>query len=187
MVARIGRVDGEERNVAQVRARLEPLMPGGIGVFQHIVRESIGDAMRMDCDEADRTRIVAVAKDFADAGAGEPIVLAGKGFGEDEIAVLRFSGIFRCNFKFDAEFLLDGDEPSALAFGPGAVQAEETLSPLADAADDARLVRIGFIFRLIDAGENAVADACGRFVGLAATASALRIRRDDDERRRVFA
>src|SRR5690606_24876541 len=98
-------------------------------------------------------------------------------------AVLGAVHIFRRDLEFVARLLLDGNETAAFSFLVPAVEAEDALRALADAADDARLVRIGFVFVLDlgEAGEHAVADAGGRLVIVALLARG--VGRDDDQGR----
>ena len=80
MVARIGGVDGQERQGAQILAVTERLAGDIFGLFEHIVFEAVRNALGMDGDNREGARCERVAEHFDNAG-----VLAGwpaAGFGE---------------------------------------------------------------------------------------------------------
>ena len=50
MVARVGRIDGDEREMAQILAALEVRLFGGFGFGERGRREGVGDAVGMHGD-----------------------------------------------------------------------------------------------------------------------------------------
>ena len=73
MVAGVGGIDGDERDVAQILAALEFGLLGGFGLGKHGSREDIGDAVGMDGDQADGLLRLRIAEPLDDAGGRHAI------------------------------------------------------------------------------------------------------------------
>jgi hypothetical protein len=73
-VARIGRVDGDERQVAQVLAPAKARGFAGVRLRDHGVGEGVGNAVFMDRDQADGLRRAGIAQPLDDPRAfGRPM------------------------------------------------------------------------------------------------------------------
>ena len=164
-VARVGRVDGDEGQVAQILAALETCGFHGVGLGDGVVGELVGDAVLVDRDERHRARLGRVAEPGDDAGRGQAEAVARAGlFGLDQLAVPGAVGGAGGDAPFAVGALVDGQDAPAL--GALAEDAEDLSRIGADLADQAPLVAVGVGAHLGEAGEDAVALA-QRGIGLA--------------------
>ncbi len=92
MVARVFRVDGDERDLCEVFAwRLGGLRL--VGFVDDSFREFVRYAMRVHRDDGGRARIIQPAENFDDAGAARTIATGRPGLDAHEIAIRRVLGV----------------------------------------------------------------------------------------------
>ena len=92
VVARVGRVDGDDRQVAQVLAVIlaERQLRGELGFGERLLAEHVRDAVLVDGDQAEGLGRERIAEDFEDLDAG---ARRAAGLGEDELARCRAAEI----------------------------------------------------------------------------------------------
>ena len=155
MVPRIGGVDGDQRQVAQVFATLEALWFGRIGLCDHIVGEFVRNAMLVDRDERDRARLGRVAQPLDDACAGRSHTCLRSGLlGLDQFTVFRAMCMVGTDAPFAIRALVDRDDPPT--FGRFAEDAQHLARVGADAANEPGLIVVIFTFHQRQPGQNAV-------------------------------
>ena len=93
MIARIGRVDGDDGQVAQVFAVLlaQRQLGGLLRIVQHLLREDVGNAELVNGDKAVAARSQRIAQYVRHFHAG--IAPATCGFGNDKLALFRLAPI----------------------------------------------------------------------------------------------
>jgi hypothetical protein len=97
-VARIGRVDGDKRQVAQVRAPGQARGFAGVRLGDHGVGEGVGDAVLMDRDQADGPGRAGIAQPLDDARLRQAHAPLRPGlFGLHQLAVPGAMGIARAH------------------------------------------------------------------------------------------
>src|SRR3546814_13807836 len=74
-VARIGAVDGDQRQVAQVLTAAERRRGGGLGLGDGLLRKLADEAVLVQRDEAERARVVALAEPLQHAHAAQAQVV----------------------------------------------------------------------------------------------------------------
>ena len=107
MVARVGRVDRDDRQVPEVLALAQLLPCDGLGLLQHAFREDVRDAELVDRDQREAARLERVAEPLGHARRHAR--RAADLFGEDEVADLRLAAVG--NGEVAALLLLDALEP----------------------------------------------------------------------------
>src|SRR3546814_10374113 len=70
-VARIGAVDGDQRQVAQILTAAERRRGGGLGLGDGLLRKLADEAVLVQRDEAERARVVALAEPLQHAHAAD--------------------------------------------------------------------------------------------------------------------
>ncbi len=139
MVARIARVDGDERQVAQVLAALQPERFGAVGLGHRVVGEIVRNPVLVDRDQRYRPWGRRVANTAQDARARQAQPGAGPGLlGLHQFAVLGPVGGAFGHLPFGVGALVDGKD--APAFGGLAEHAHDLARIGADPADEPRLV-----------------------------------------------
>ena len=166
MVLGVGRIDGDERQLAPILAAGKPRRLGGLRFRRRGGRKHVRDRMGVDGDEADRALGRERAQLFCHARAGEPIAApARRDLDRHQVAIARVCAGARRDRKLVAELLLvDRREPPAAA-RRRAENAEHALPGAVDELDDAPAVadRIVLLAALLDPQQRAIADA-GDFV-----------------------
>ena len=163
MVAGVGRVDGDQRQIAQILAPSAKLgLFGGFGLRQHGVGEGVGDAVGMDGDQARHLLGFGIAEPLGDARGLHAGAAAARELEADQLAALGVVGAatrYRPLFQLLA---VDGiDDPGATR--QRAKDAEHPIGGARELLDGARLIGIVGVGALRrDAREHAVADAGGR-------------------------
>ncbi len=151
VVARVRRVDGDERDLAQILAAGEACGLLAVGLLDHVVGEVVGDAVLVDRDERDGLGRRRIAEARHDPRAGQTHAgFRAALFGLDQFAVLRTRGGAGRHRPFAVGTLVDGHDAPAL--GPLAENAQHAARVGADLADKPRLV---VMFAPLDAGEPA--------------------------------
>ena len=164
VVLGIGRIDGDERQLAPILPAGEPGRDGGFRLLQHGRREDVRNAVGVDGDQADRALTLERAQLFLDARAGETKAAPAFGnFDRDQIAVLGVKAGIRRNGKLAAKLLLvDRRKPSATT-RQRPEDAKHALLRAVDDLDDAPGVPDGVAVVAcgLDAQQRPVADAAG--------------------------
>jgi hypothetical protein len=115
MVARIGRVDGDKRQVAQV---LAPGKAGGslrVGLGDHGVGEIVGNAVLVDRDQRHRRGAPGSPSRSTMRARGRPMPPFGPGLlGLDQFAILGAAGVGRAHLPFLVGALVDRHDAPAL-------------------------------------------------------------------------
>ena len=164
MVARVGRVDGDERQVPQVFAALEPRGCHRVGLGDHLVGEIVGNAVLVDGDQRDGARRGGVAEPGDDLGPGQAHAGArARLLGLDQLAVLGVTGGAGGHHPFLVGALVDRQHPAAL--GALAEDPEDPVRRLADAADETGLVAVIFAGDLGHPAQDPVARHQRRIAG----------------------
>ncbi|OIQ76459.1 hypothetical protein GALL_418570 [mine drainage metagenome] len=173
MVARVRRVDRDQRQAAQILAVAQARGVHRVRLGDHVVGEIVGDAVLVDGNKRDRARGRRVAQHLDHAGLWQTHA----GAIADllclyQLAILGVMG----GFGGDAPFLVLAlvDRHDAPAFGFLAENADDLVRVGTDLADQPRLVMMVLPGHRIDAGEDAVALGHRR-IGLA--------RHEEDARR----
>ncbi len=161
----VGRIDGDERQLAPVLAVGKRGGLGGVRFLQGLAAEHVRDAVRVDGDQADRAFALERAEPLDHAAGGQAKPRRAAGLDRDQVAVLCVVGGAGRNGELLAEHLLvDRLEPSA-AVRQRMENAEHARLGMIDDADDAAAVAdAGVFFRLLDMQQHAVAEA-GRLAG----------------------
>ena len=154
VIARVGRVDGDERDFAQVDAAFDGGRRRAFGFVDDVGGELIGDAVGVDGDQADRLGFRHAADAFDDARARLAHGAPGQGFAEDEFAVERAAGVAFGDHEVVARFLVDRFDAAVAA--EFAEDAERLVGGHAQALDDACFVAFA---DALQAREEAFADA----------------------------
>ncbi len=119
MILRVGRIDGDERQLAPVlaafqRRRLRVPRPRAPRRRRECLRNFVG----VDRDQADRLFARQRAQPLLHLAGGEAIAARAHEIDADEVAVLGAAGIRWRDVQFAAGLLLvDGNEPAAAAGG----------------------------------------------------------------------
>ncbi len=92
-IAGVGSVDGDQRDLTQVRAPLEPHGPSGLGFRDCRLREFDGNAVVGDRDQADRAWMRAVANALDDARLEQAEASPRHRLAEHDFAVLGALGV----------------------------------------------------------------------------------------------
>src|SRR5262249_40199891 len=162
VVLGVRRIDGDEGDVAPVFTASEARRPHRSGLFNHLGRKDMRDAVGVDRDHAHRPLALERAEPLLDPRRGKPIASAARShFGGDKIAVLRVGARAGRDRKLVAGLLLvDGRKPPAAA-GLCAEDAEHARLGTVDDLDDAPRMTDGVVgvAGLFDAQECSVADA----------------------------
>ena len=162
VVLGVGRVDGDERDVAPVLATGKRRRRRGLGLLQRRGREDVRDAVGMDRDQADCALALERAEPLHHARARQSEAAARtRRLDRNQVAVLRIRAGARRNRKLAAElFFVDRREPSAAA-GQRAKDAQHARLGAIDDLDDTAAVadRVILGAGLLDAQQRAVTDA----------------------------
>ena len=180
MVARVRRVDGDERQVPQILPALEVGLLGGRGFGERGLGKDIGDAMGMHGDQAGQLLGGGVAEPLGDA-RGLHAHAGGAGQLEtDQLAVLRFVGLPARHRPFLQLLAIDRIDDAGAA-RERAENAEQLASRAGEPLDGPRLIGIaGIGAERGDARKHAIADAGDR------TRFALALGHQDAGRRPVL-
>ena len=174
MVLRVGRIDGDERNVAPI------LAAGQIGrlcclrLGQRLAAEHVRDAVRMDRDLAHGAFGLDRTEPLLDAAGREAEAACLRDVDGDQIAVLGVAGRARRDRELAPDlFLLDRRQPAAAA-RKAAEDAERALLSAVDDLDHAPAVAdiVVRLTGLLDPDQRTVVDAGG----LAGLRAARRLR-----------
>ena len=157
VVLGVGRIDGDERQVAPVLAAFQRRRPRGFRFGDERAAEGVRNAVGVDRDQADRPFALERAEPLHDRAGRQAEPAVARHLDRDEIAVLGAAGAVARDGQFAAElFLVDRHQPSA-AVGQAAKNAEHAMLGAVDELDDASA---GFFFvGFLDAQQRAVADA----------------------------
>ncbi len=149
VVARVDRVDRDDRQVGQVLALAEWLVRDPLGFFDRLGAEGVGQAVLVDGDEAEAARRKGVAEDRVDPG-GDPWRAPGR-LGEDEVADLRVLEV--ADHELAPLALVDRRQEVARALLTNDAEDEVGgfLEPLHRVGDQA-------VARFLGAGENAIVE-----------------------------
>ena len=91
VVARVFRIDGDQRDACQVLAR-RLRRPGLVGFLDHRFREFIRHAVGVHGDNGGRARIIQPADDFNDVRPARAIAAGGARLDAHDVAILRVAG-----------------------------------------------------------------------------------------------
>ena len=161
VIAGIGRIDGDERQIAEVFPALHRCGFGGIGLGHDRIGEGIGNAVFMDRDKRHGARRTGVAQTVGDARPRQAHArLGSREFPFDQLAVFRAMGVTRTHDPFLVGAFGNGLDAPAL--GPGAENAEDLARVGSDLADQLGGVMVVFTGNLKKLGQDAVAFAHGR-------------------------
>ena len=115
VVARVCRIDGDEGQVAQIVAFAEGGGPGLVGLGDHVVRECIGDAVLVDCNQRNRPWGAWIAQPLDHLGARQAQSPAWSTLlCLDKFAIFRAARMFGKHLPFLAVALVDGKNAPAL-------------------------------------------------------------------------
>ena len=157
-IARVGAVDGDERNGAQVLAAGERHRPRLRGEIERGLRKLGRDAVRVDRDQAEGARIGAVADALDDLRFGQAEAVLRQNLGEHDLAVARAQIVAARDAEFVAHLAVGRLDAAALAIA--AIDAEDAVALfLGDGANDARFPAVG---ALAIAHDRALAHGKGR-------------------------
>ena len=159
-VARIGRVDGEQWQIAQVFARAHGGCNAAVSLGHHGVGEGVGDAVLVNGNQRYSTRARRVAQACGDAGMGQAHLALADQFSLDQLAVAGIGGGIAGHAPFFIRALVDRHNPPA--FGPKAENAQHLGRIAAQGANQAGFIAVIFAVNLGQARQNAVASAQGR-------------------------
>ena len=158
----VGRIDGDERQVAPVLAAFQLGGPCLLGFAQRGRRKGLRNFVGVDRDQADRLLGRERTEPLLHLAGGEAIAAGADEIDADEVAILGAAAVGLGDVQFAAGLLLvDRDEPAA-AVGQGAEDAEQPRAGLIDDLDDAAAIQRAFaVIGLLDPQQRAVADAGG--------------------------
>ena len=140
MVARVGRINGDQVQIAQVRAPLLPHLSCRFGLGQNRVGEAIGDPVLVDRNQRHGARRAGVAQTLRDPRARQAQARRGGLLGLDKFAVAGALRIGGGHQPFHVGALVDGQNAPAL--GPGAIDAQNRARPALQNPDRMRQIPV---------------------------------------------
>ena len=158
-VTRIGRVDGEQGQIAQVFARAHGGGEAAVSLGHHGVGEGVGDAVLVDGNQRYSAWARRVAQARGDAGLGQTHLALAHQFSLDQLAIAGVGRGIAGHAPFFICALVDGHDPPA--FGPKAKDPQHFGRIAPQGADQPRFIAMIFGLNLGQAGQNAVASAQG--------------------------
>ena len=160
VVLGVGRIDGDERHLAPVLARVLRRMsrrPRGLRFGDDCAGENVRDAVGVDGDQADGALALDRAEPL-DNGAGRQTEPAGtRHLDRDQIAVRCAAGVTAGDGEFAAELLFVDRHQAAAAAREAAEDSKHAVLGAIDQFDDAGARFL--VTRPLDAQERTVADA----------------------------
>ena len=155
VIAGIRRVDGDEGQVRQVFAPLEPRRRHTVGFGNGVIREIVAKPVLVDRDQRDGPGLRRVAQPGDDAGARQAeAVLRPRLFGFDQFAVLRTMRGAGGHAPLAADTFVDGQD--APPFGRLPKDAQDLAGVRADAADKPAFVGVCLAPNGLEAREDAI-------------------------------
>ena len=158
VIAGVGRVDGDERQVAQVLAPLQRRVLGGFRLGLGLGGEAHRDAVGVDGDERRRPRLILAADALQQLAALGAVALAARlqlDLGQDQIAVLQVARLVRVEDQAVLGLAINRLDPDlAMAL---ADHAQDAVGALAQLLDQPRLGLAAL--QPLEADQAAVADA----------------------------
>ncbi len=161
-VARIGGVDGQQRQGAQILARTQWCGLGGIRLGNGGVGEMVGDAVLVDGNQADGAGAGRIAQPRGDARLRQAKAAGAGLFAFDQFAIACAARVVTPDAPFLVLALVDRNDPPA--FGFSAENAQHAQGIGADLADQAGLIGVVFGHHLCQARKDAVAFGKGRVI-----------------------
>ena len=159
MVARVGGIDGDERQVPQILAALELGLLGRLGLGKHGFGKAVGDAVGMDGDQARHLLRLRIAEPLGDAGGLHAEARGARKLEAHQLAVLGVARGAARHRPFLQLLAVDRIDHAGAA-RKRAKDAEQAPCGACQALDGARLIGIvGIGAERGDARQHAVADA----------------------------
>ena len=159
-VAGIHRVDGHQRQMAQVFAVAQRRGFGAVGLGDHRIGELVGDAVLMDGNQADGARPGGIAQPFDDPRRGQAHAFGPSLFGLHQLAIAGLHGQACGHTPFRHAALVDRHDPPALVAGAEDAQHADGIDP--QLADHPRLIGEILALHRGQLGQNPVSLAQGR-------------------------
>ena len=136
VVAGVGRIDGDQPQIAQIGTLAQRRRLGGFGLGQGLTVEAVGDAVVVDGDQADRPRVGEIAEALDDAGPlGAEAAAAALDVGQHQSAVLGPTVLAGRDPELALDLAIGGDDAAAL--GAAFVKPQNALGGRRQGADDA--------------------------------------------------